>query len=187
MPKIVATELDWIKLGVQVFSEGGIELLVIEQLSKQLGSSKTSFYWYFKNRSLFVDRIVDYWHELATASIITHIDAHQAAHPDQQVRQLLSVMFSSNEGKDFLFHLRKLGLDVPKYKQLLLQVEQQRITYMSSLLAKCGLSAADADLTAELLYNYYLGWYERNKHQSLSQASVEAQLALLLPFIAKRF
>lgn len=183
MPKIVATEVDWIKLGLQKFAEGGVDALVIEQLAKLLGSSKTSFYWYFKNRSSFVDRIADYWHQHATNSIIAHIEAHQTEAPEQQVKQLLSVMFSSNEGKDFVYHLRKLGASDPTYEKMLHQIEQQRIAYMSSLLNRCGLSAEEADKTSEILYNYYLGWYERNKHRTLSSQEAEQQIALLFPFI----
>jgi AcrR family transcriptional regulator len=186
MPKIVAKEIDWIKLGLQKFAEGGVDALVIEQLAMQLGSSKTSFYWYFKNRSSFVDKIADYWYQQATKSIIAHIEAHQTAAPEQQVKQLLSIMFSSNEGKDFVYHLRKLGAAEPPYGQMLHRIEQQRIAYMSSLLNRCGLSPKEADKTSELLYNYYLGWYERNKHRTLTSQEAEQQIALLIPFIGMK-
>lgn len=185
MPKIVATELDWIKLGLQKFAEGGIEALVVEHLAKQLGSSKTSFYWYFKNRTLFINRITDYWYNQATVSIISHIQLYQDADPEQKVKHLLTVMFSSNEGKDFMYHLRKLGASESSYAQILLQIEQQRIAYMSSLLIQYGLSPEDADNISELLYNYYLGWYERNKHRKLSAQEAEKQIALLMPIIGK--
>ncbi|KRE35147.1 TetR/AcrR family transcriptional regulator [Paenibacillus sp. Soil522] len=183
MPKIVATELDWVKLGLQIFAEGGVDALVVEQLAKQLGSSKTSFYWYFKNRSLFVNRIIDYWHEQTTVSIITHIQQHQAAEPKQKVRQLLSVMFSSNEGKDFIYHLRKLGTAESTYAELLIQIEQQRLDYMSGLLMHCGLIAEDARSASGLIYNYYLGWYERNKYSALSIQEAEKQADQLMSFI----
>ena len=183
MPKIVATELDWVKLGLQMFAEGGVDALVVEQLAKQLGSSKTSFYWYFKNRSSFVNRIIDYWHEQTTVSIIAHIQQHQASEPKQKVRQLLAVMFSSNEGKDFIYHLRKLGASEPAYAELLLQIEQQRLDYMSGLLMQCGLIAEEARSTSELFYSYYLGWYERNKYRALSALEAEKQVDLLMTFI----
>lgn len=187
MPKIVATELDWIKLGLQKFADGGIEALVVEQLAKLLGSSKTSFYWYFKNRAEFVKRIIAYWQEIATTSIIAHIEQHQALEPVQKVRRLLSAMFSSVEGKDFVFHLRKLGNAEPDYAELLLQIERQRIGYMSSLLAECGYAAEQSVNTAELLYSYYLGWHERNKHRILSTQEAEKQINLLMPWIEKSF
>lgn len=185
MPKIVATELDWVKLGLQRFADGGVDALVVEQLAKQLRSSKTSFYWYFKNRSFFLKRMVDYWHEHATISIIAHIQQHEAAEPKQKVRRLLAVMFSSNEGKDFIYHLRKLGVSESSYAELLLQIEQQRLDYMSDLLQQCGLLEADARSTSELLYSYYLGWYERNKYRVLPVQEAEKQIELLMPIIEK--
>jgi len=186
MPKIVATELDWIKLGVQKFAEGGVEALVIEQLAKQLKSSKTSFYWYFKNRILYVDRIIQYWHEQTTTSIIDHIQQHVSLKPKQKVYHLLSVMFSTIEGKDFVYHFRKLGTTSPAYAETLQQIEQQRLDYMSSLLIEDELLEDEARNMAELLYSYYLGWYERNKHRTLNPEETQKQIDLLMPFIEKK-
>ncbi|WP_063847711.1 TetR/AcrR family transcriptional regulator [Bacillus sp. FJAT-28004] len=185
MPKIVATELDWIKLGMQKFAEGGVEALVVEQLAKQLSSSKTSFYWYFKNRVLYVERIVNYWHEQTTTSIIAHIQQHDNLEPMQKVRRLLSVMFSTVEGKDFVYHFRKLGTTSSAYAELLHQIEQQRLDYMRNLLVASGLLEDEARNTAELLYSYYLGWYERNKHRTLNPEKARQQIDLLMPFIEK--
>lgn len=185
MPKLVATELDWIKLGLQKFAEGGVEALVVEQLAKLLGSSKTSFYWYFKNRSAFVKRIIEHWQEIATTSIIAHIEYHQTLQPQQRVRHLLTLMFSSVEGKDFVYYLRKLGATEPFYAELLFQIEQQRLDYMSGLLVECGFSAEQALNSSELIYSYYLGWYERNKYRILSKQESEKQIGLLMPMIEK--
>jgi len=186
MPKIIATELDWIKLGMQKFADGGAEALVIEQLAKQLGSSKTSFYWYFKNRVLYVERIVNFWHEQATTAIINHIQQHDALEPIQKVQRLLTVMFSSIEGKDFVYHFRKLGTTSLAYAELLQQIEKQRLDYMQELLITCGLLEEEARNTAELLYGYYLGWYERNKHLTLKPEEARLQIDLLMPFIEKK-
>ncbi|MGO4346363.1 TetR/AcrR family transcriptional regulator [Paenibacillus sp. MCAF9] len=186
MPKIVATELDWIKLGLQKFAEGGVEALVIEQLAKQLNSSKTSFYWYFKNRILYIDRIIHYWHEQTTTSIIAHIQQHDSLEPKQKVHQLLSVMFSTIAGKDFIYHFRKLGKASPAYAELLQQIEQQRLDYMSGLLIACELLEHEAKNRSELLYSYYLGWYERNKHRTLNPEETQKQIDLLMPFIEKK-
>lgn len=92
-------------------------------------------------------------------------------------------MFTSNEGKDFIYHLRKLGAAESSYAGLLLQIEQQRLDYMSGLLMQCSLIAEDARSTSELFYNYYLGWYERNKFCALSALEVEKQADLLMSFI----
>ncbi|WP_206669921.1 hypothetical protein [Paenibacillus luteus] len=83
--------------------------------------------WYFKNRPLLINRITEHWQELATASIIAHIEMHHAVKPPEKIRQLLKLMFSSVDTKDFVYHLRKLGATESKYEDLLSTIEQQRL------------------------------------------------------------
>jgi AcrR family transcriptional regulator len=183
MPKQVATEQEWIALGLQLFSTGGEQSLVVEQLAKLLGSSKTSFYWYFKSRPAFVQRIVEYWRELATTSIISHIEANRNAAPIDQAAGLLSFMFGSVQGKNFMHHLRVLGQSEPRYQQILQEIEEQRLAYMAGLLVRCGYAEKAAECMSQLIYCYYLGWYERNKYLPLTERETSNQVELLLGLI----
>ncbi|MGO4549088.1 TetR/AcrR family transcriptional regulator [Paenibacillus sp. 2TAB23] len=183
MPKIIATEQDWIKLGLKLFAEGGPEALVVEKLAKQLGSSKTSFYWYFKTRAAFIKRIIVSWQELATASFIAHLQAQESASPREKIYHLLRVMFSTVEGQDFIYHLRNLGASESEYADILQIIKKQRLDYMTSLLMDYGQSHEDAASKSELLYSYYLGWHERHKHKPPSDGEAEKQIALLKPFL----
>ncbi|CAM4508687.1 AcrR family transcriptional regulator [Paenibacillus endophyticus] len=182
MPKIIATE-DWIKLGLKLFAEGGPEALVVEKLAKQLGSSKTSFYWYFKTRAAFIKRIIASWQELATASIIAHLQEQESVSPREKIYYLLRVMFSTVEGHDFIYHLRNLGVSEPEYADILQTIEKQRLDYLTSLLMNYGQSYENAASKSELVYSYYLGWHERHKHKPPSDGEAEKQIALLKPFL----
>lgn len=183
MPKKIASELDWIHLGMQAFAEGGEAALIVEKLAKQLGSSKTSFYWYFKDRSVFLNRVIEQWRERTTTAIIAHNAALAKASPDVMVRQLLVVMFSHNAGGDFMFYLRRLGQTDTGYFELLGEVERKRLSYMSGLLIRSGFSPEDAVRASELVYSYYLGWYERNRFAGVSAETAEAQADFLMKFI----
>ena len=45
MPKIIAKKEDWIILGYKLFSEQGINGLVVEKMAQKLNVNKSSFYW----------------------------------------------------------------------------------------------------------------------------------------------
>ncbi|MGO4541049.1 TetR/AcrR family transcriptional regulator [Paenibacillus sp. 2TAB19] len=183
MPKKIASELDWIVLGIDKFAEGGESALVVEKLARQLGSSKTSFYWYFKDRSQYVSRIIAEWHERATTSVITRNTALASLPPQRQARELMITMFSFNGGGDFQFYLRKLGETEDSYRTMLHHLEQQRLRYMSELLIRCGLTQEAAVRSSELVYSYYLGWYERNKFHTITKDHAEEQADFLLAFV----
>ena len=84
---------------------------------------------------------------------------------DNQIKKLLTAMFSTTSAGDFVFYLRRLGQENERYQQLLDTIENKRIDFMISLLQARGLSEKSAQQKAFVMYHFYLGWYERNKHR----------------------
>lgn len=181
MPKIVATEGQWLEIGMERFAEGGAEQLVVEKLASALGSSKSSFYWYFGDRSVFIDRIVDAWRERATEQVMRHADAQASA--DQQIDSLLRQMFSVTRKGDFLFYLRRLSRTEAKYREALEEIEQSRLRFAARLFVDAGMSEHRASEVAWLLYHYYLGWYERHKDDLPSSVEVERHIGMLREYV----
>ncbi|MFC0216510.1 TetR/AcrR family transcriptional regulator [Paenibacillus chartarius] len=167
MPKIIVTASQWIEVGLRAFAEGGMDALVIEKMAASLQCSKSSFYWYFENRSSFVAGIVQEWTERATHRLISDTTAHSGT-PDEQLLALLTRMFASTGNGDFLFHLRRLAHSEPQYAAALEEVEARRIAFVSELLQRKGQTEHAAAEKSWIVYHYYLGWYERHKHTAVS-------------------
>ncbi|TYP74641.1 TetR/AcrR family transcriptional regulator [Paenibacillus methanolicus] len=166
MPKIIVTEEQWIQSGIRRFSRDGIDGLVIERMASELGCSKSSFYWYFNDRSEFIAKIVDHWAHVTTQQVMNKADG--AEQSEERMIALLTQMFSATRMGDFLFYLRKLGRDNPTYDEVLEQIERTRMEYARQLLIQTGMDPEIAEHKSSLLYHYYLGWYERHKHHPVS-------------------
>ncbi len=50
----------WLHIGYEVFSIHGESGLKIESISKKVGVSKSSFYHYFADRSIYIQELMDY-------------------------------------------------------------------------------------------------------------------------------
>ncbi|MBB6673608.1 TetR/AcrR family transcriptional regulator [Cohnella nanjingensis] len=161
MPKIVATKEDWIRKGVAYFVEGGVEALSIERMARELGCSKSSFYWYFGNRDEFIESIVYDWAVRTTEDVISQSLTREPI--DDQIKQALRRLFADAGDDDFRLHLRKLGLQVPPYATLLSALEAKQMDFLRSLLQERGESSAAARRKSSIIYHFYLGWHERNK------------------------
>lgn len=177
MPKIIVTEEQWIQLGAERFARGGPEALVIESMSSELKCSKSSFYWYFTNRSAFIRRIVDDWIEKSTQKVITASLEPIAA--EEKLTELLCQMLAVTRKGDFLFYLRKLSAEESDYQEVLDQMERARMNFAQALFMQIGLPAEAADHKAWFLYHYYLGWYERHKLHQLTEEDVLHHVTLL--------
>ncbi|MDH2332816.1 TetR/AcrR family transcriptional regulator [Paenibacillus polymyxa] len=177
MPKIIVTEEQWIQKGIERFEQGGIDQLVVEKMAVALGCSKSSFYWYFNNRSSYIRQIVETWKEQTTQQIIAASIIHAAA--DERIRELLTQMFGKTKRGDFLFYLRKLSLKDDSYHSLLNEVEQMRMEFMKQLLIQKGMKPEKAVQRSWMLYHYYLGWYERHKQETLSDEAIQQHIHMI--------
>lgn len=177
MPKIIASEDQWVQVGMQCFAQGGVEALVIEKMAATLGCSKSSFYWYFKNRDTFLQRVVAEWKERATTEVMAA--SSKQSNVDEQILALLHQMFSVTKKGEFLFYLRKLSLKESAYGSTLHEIEHLRMEFAKGLFLRKGMPDERATRISWMLYHYYLGWYERHQHETLSEQDVQCHIRML--------
>ena len=67
---VKATRDDWLDVALSVLAVEGVDHVTVLSLSERLGVSRSSFYWYFKNRDELLDALLDRWDELNTRSIV---------------------------------------------------------------------------------------------------------------------
>ena len=52
---------DWVDAALRALTVGWLGSLSVERLATELGATKGSFYWHFKNRSALVDAALAEW------------------------------------------------------------------------------------------------------------------------------
>ncbi|MGK5512010.1 TetR/AcrR family transcriptional regulator [Brevibacillus formosus] len=147
---------DWIRAGLDMLAEAGIDAVRVEPLARKLKISKGSFYHHFPDRQGLLDSMIDYWEEHATERII------RAPHSDNMsLEQLLSSVFSSERKIEAAIY--NWAKQHPALSKRLVEIEQRRIGFIASLYEKKGLSPTDAKARAQLAYLLYIGWLVRTE------------------------
>jgi AcrR family transcriptional regulator len=166
----------WLEQGIVAFSEGGTAAINVEQLARAVGGSKSSFYWFFKTTEDFVLALAHHWQATDTARVIELV----AAEPDPvaRVRRLFEEAVRLRQSAQFVVHLRRAARDSPKLRRVLHATERARVGFLSHLLGQLGHTRQTAKDTAEVVYNYYLGWLERHGHRTPSAKQVAEQLRI---------
>ena len=59
----------WLNAALQALAAGGIDQVKVESLAKDLGVTKGSFYWHFKDRDQFLDELLNFWAEQSLSLI----------------------------------------------------------------------------------------------------------------------
>ncbi|TVX88060.1 TetR/AcrR family transcriptional regulator [Paenibacillus agilis] len=159
------------------FAQSGVNGLVIEKMSSELGCSKSSFYWYFKSRDEFIARLIERWVELSTQQVI--LSSSEPENAEDQITKMLIEMFSVTRKGDFLFYLRKLSEEATAFYTMLETIEQTRMSYAAALFKKVGMDPEVAEQKSHILYHYYLGWYERFKKDQVEDEELDRHIKML--------
>ncbi len=165
MPKLLVTKQDWINLGYQEFALMGISGIVVERMAKKLKVNKSSFYWYFKTKSDFIDAVVEYWIEIETNQIISTTE--QALTNEEKWNIFLKITFENSPYLDFIFYLKRYAQKHEKIQKIIDKIDAERMNFTASLFYEFGYSKEDAKIKASIFYKYLIGYHEmiRNKKQ----------------------
>lgn len=151
---------DWIMAGFRALAAEGAQAVRVEALARDLGATKGSFYWHFKDLGALHQAMLDAWAELAGTAVTA---AARAAELDPRARvlrlvDLVSVLPEAEvSGGALEPAVRDWGRTDPRAGAVLARVDRRRIEALRDLLAEAGLSAEAAEDGAAAFYGALIG------------------------------
>ncbi len=157
-PKL--TRSDWIMAGFDALVGGGHEAIRVEALARDLGTTKGSFYWHFKDLRAFHAAMLEAFERLATTGI-TFSARRGGGPPRERVMRLVEAVSTLPEdecdGAALEPALRDWGRTDPLARAVLERVDARRLADLCAFLGEAGLDAARASEGAVRLYAAVLG------------------------------
>lgn len=182
MPATKVEKNKWLKLGIKRFSISGIQGINVEQMAKTLNCNKSSFYWHFKSKKMFLSEVIKYWFENSVNPITTELNKECSA--NERFEKFITISFKDKSRKDLMNHLRKLSQTDTKISEILNSLTSKRLTFICLLIQDLGYNKKEAKVKSEILLNFYIGWYETNKYEtSNSYKGIEHAIKLIKNFI----
>ncbi len=137
---------DWLAKALDALSRSGGERPRIDSLVAEIGVTRGSFYWHFKNRADFVSQLVDFWHRESTLVVSEYLDDLPAS-PREKLRELMKMVFV----EELTRHdnaVRNWALGEPDIRQRVKAGDRFRLNYVRRLFEDCGFDAEQADFRA---------------------------------------
>src|ERR1700733_15957828 len=82
---------DWARAALAAIARGGIAAVAVEGIAADLGATKGSFYWHFKNRDALIQAALALWGQSCRESVIE--DLEHEPDPAEGLRKLLEAAF----------------------------------------------------------------------------------------------
>jgi AcrR family transcriptional regulator len=151
---------DWVLAGLRALVQGGIRAVKVEGLARDLGTTKGSFYWHFKDLSDLHQGMLDLWEDLATTAITAAV---KGSGRDGRGQLMLLIDLVSVVPEEFIGGiavepaLRDWGRTDPRARAVLERVDRQRLADLGGFLQAAGLAKADLAQSALLIYAAVIG------------------------------
>ena len=93
-----SNKIAWIEAGFQMLSEGGIDSVRVDRISKKIGLTRGSFYWHFKNRAELLGAMLELWHQKSSNDIIELVE-QEKTNPNNPLSALLNLTAKDADAK----------------------------------------------------------------------------------------
>ena len=156
---VKATRDDWLDLALSALAVEGVDHVTVLALSERLGVSRSSFYWYFKNREELLDALLDRWDRLNTRSIVVQAEA-PAATVNEAVCNVFRCWVNPAIFSPRLdFAVREWARRSAHVRTALDRSDRVRTEALKALFVRFGYEDEDAFARARVLYYMQIGYY----------------------------
>src|SRR5690606_4221230 len=136
----------------------GVDSVKILPLAKKLNLSRTSFYWFFKDREQLLDALIARWREKNTGNIVKQSEAYA-----ESLAEAMLNVFDCWVNKDlfdspFEFAVRSWALQSPEILAEVQAADQLRIEALTRMFQRFGYDETIADVRARTTYLVQIGY-----------------------------
>jgi AcrR family transcriptional regulator len=134
----------WLEGALEALADKGPQVLTVEKLCHELGVSRGSFYWHFKNRADFVRRLAEFW-EMRFTQSIREIVAIQPNGPAERLMLLIETIQDLDMNR-FDMPVRAWAATEPLAEEIVKRVDETRYQYVRSQFKELGFSGDELEM-----------------------------------------
>ena len=157
---------DWLRTALDIFVAEGIDAVRITRLAADLGVTRGSFYWHFRNREDLINSLVSYWKDKYTAAI-TASTAQATSLADGIFRFFETCIDAALFDPRLDLALREWARRSASIHALVASEDQARIDALCAFYERFDYPMPQALIRARVLYYSQIGFYALGTSESL--------------------
>ncbi|WP_108124070.1 TetR/AcrR family transcriptional regulator [Saccharospirillum mangrovi] len=160
---------DWLNLAYETLIRSGVEAVKIQPLAKALNTSRTSFYWFFKDRDALLDQLIERWKNTNTQGLIAQTERYA----DSVVEAMLNVFDCWLDARlfdaDFEYAVRHWALHSKAVAKVVDGADQRRLAALRAMLKRYDFPDSEVDVRARTIYLTQIGYISMRTQENLSE------------------
>lgn len=156
---VKATKADWLREAFRTLVTDGVDQVLVLPLAARLKVSRSSFYWYFRNRDDLLKQLLAQWRDTNTKAIVEH-----ALQPSETVIDGVLRIFECWVDERLYsprldFAIRNWARQSAAVRRLVERADEERIAAIKAMFRRHGYDEEDAFIRARVLYFMQVGYY----------------------------
>ncbi|MGI9394713.1 MAG: TetR/AcrR family transcriptional regulator [Boseongicola sp.] len=166
---VKVTRQDWLNAAMDVLITDGVESVKILALADHLNVSRSSFYWYFKDRADLLNALLDHWESTNTAALVAQSNA-----PAKTVTAAVCNVFRCVVNPALFdisldFAVRDWARRSSDVRDVLLRSDARRISALQAMFGRYGYKETDALIRARVLYYMQNGYNDADLKEPIEE------------------
>jgi AcrR family transcriptional regulator len=158
----------WLAAAHDIFLESGIDAVKILPLATKLNLSRTSFYWFFKDREELLSALIKIWREKNTGGIAKQAGAY-AETISEAVLNVSDCWFDNSLFDPKLeFAVRSWALQSKDVQAEVEAADQQRLAALADMFKRFGHDDTSADVRSRTIYLIQIGYISMQTSEPLA-------------------
>ena len=157
----------WLEAAYDALLEGGVDAVKILPLAKRLKLSRTSFYWFFRDREELLAALIAKWRDKNTGNLVRRSQAYAESVAEATLNVFDCWLDTSLFDAKFEFAVRSWAL---QSEEILTQVQAADVTRLEALgrmFERYGHEPEAADVRARTLYLVQIGYISMQTEEDL--------------------
>jgi AcrR family transcriptional regulator len=157
----------WLDAAFELLLDSGVESVRILPLAKRLKVSRTSFYWFFKDREALLDALIERWREKNTQGLVRQTEAYA----ESITEAILNVFDCWLDPKLFdsplEFAMRSWALQSEAVAREIDAADEARIEALTRMFERFGYAPLAANVRGRTIYLTQIGYISMKTQEAL--------------------
>lgn len=158
----------WLDAAYAALIREGIDAVKILPLAEGLRLSRTSFYWFFKDRAELLSALADKWEARTTTPLVTATTAYAETETEAMLNVIGCFLRAETFDARLEFAMRGWGLKDAAILARIADADARRLAALKAMLERWGHGPQDADVRARTIYLVQIGYISMQSDEPLA-------------------
>lgn len=157
----------WLEAAYDALLEGGVDAVKILPLAKRLKLSRTSFYWFFRDREELLAALIARWRDKNTGNLIRQAEAYAESIAEATLNVFDCWLDRDLFDAKFEFAIRSWALQSEEILKEVQAADNARLAALGRMFERFGHEPVAADVRARTLYLVQIGYISMQAEEDL--------------------